>query len=387
MNVKKISLAIVTISKFSGAFFALLISLFLMQFLEKSELIDYVIKFASLTFVSSILSVGIDKNFVFEYTKNNSSKELSTFVFDKLILCSIFLLITIFYGLIIGHDIYIYAGLFLVFHETNLVLYQSKKQYLLYSLFNITKNVFIIISLVLLYYLDLLSVNNIGYVYLYVGVFYFLFFLLRIRGVRFLYVGIESIFKRLKWYYRFAVYELSKQIFSRMEVWLLAIYLSYEFIDVDQGASYSAALNLSKFIPIIISSLTVLIFPEISSKKIDSRSDKKYIGVIFLISFPLIILVAFFSGFIYPQFSELRVSFVIISIALLFSAMCDYFNLSCISQGLLEKSNKVYVVQSLLCPILSLIFVYFFGFYGLLFSYVLIRFLGLFGTFSLARLI
>ncbi|NMF49601.1 oligosaccharide flippase family protein [Pseudoalteromonas arctica] len=373
MNLYKAILSVGT-SRLVSAFIAFLTSVVIMNELSVTEYGDFYFYLSIITLATTLPSVGINNSYVFNCDTSLERKFISIKMLIALAL-SVCALILYILSLIPDQLIIVclITGFCLSIFDSHLSNLQCKKKFFSYAITLPLKNIVILITA--LFYLS--SFDNPVYIYSYLSVV-ILIILLFIYSKHINFKLNFSLFSKMAGNFYF--FEISSLIMIRSETWWLKYYSDGGQIDGKQLGIYGVAFTVCAVVSIVSTAINSALLPYVKNKP--SLLKIKNIIILFLLSSFFLVLFYFVTYLIVQYFFSEKYGEVIfylgpILLGMLFSFLAGFVRLELVNRNLNTYLNKVYTFQLLLTIILGGGLIAFFGIFGAITVFAVVRFIGL----------
>lgn len=258
-----------------------------------------------------------------------------------------------------------------------LVVLQAKKSFIKYSLFMPVKTT-IILAIVFLTstYLKEAEVQlifkNIAIIFM---IFYIVFVLFKINLHTF---DLKYNFSIYKDGFSFFVFDICAMLMMRAEVWILSLYSGLINLPKENIANYWAAFNFIMIVSIMGSTLANLVLPYIKESA-ESNFSKLNILIrkVIIIMFALLIISSLASYiastcFLSSSYKMLPYYVLSLGIGVFFAFLANIERLKLMGYGS-KGIDKIVINQFLISIICNLIFIFIFGIWGAVLTFIIVR--------------
>ena len=363
---------------------SMLVSLFLINVLTKSDYGSYYFYYALLTFSAQLPGIAINNGFAyqFQYTHNREDL-LYSYIGIKLAVFVLTMLIVL--GLSIAEIVTLMAtlaiavGLLFGLFDSSITIAQAKKKYRKFSLLQPVRNLLIVFGLGLAYLLsEELTVELILGVFLTIGL---ILVVLTVVDLSLLSIGglnWASIGELVQASRRFFIFEVSAVILARIEVWILGYFATIHVLTSADIAEYGAGFTFGLVFPIISSSITSILVTKIVPGTTLGQAVVRKLLAASAMALVFSVLYAFvayqLSRLIVPEkFTQLHWIIPMVTIGMWMSFCTNYARVSLLAHNSDRYMNAVYTGQVVIGIVLSFGFTGWFGLVGSVIAFCLIR--------------
>lgn len=351
-----------------------------MKNLSIDDFAEYSLVFTIYTAFCLLPNLGINNYMVLEegdkkiIEKNDNIKiYFAFFVFGAYLLKNLNIIDDIIFYAVAG-------GIFSSVIDYNLSKYQARKEFHKYSLMMPLRTLVFLLGVIFVFYANVnKSIINIFYITGLIYLCFYLFFFFRnIKLSFFCFKANLSIYALST---SFLVFELCALLMMRLEVWVLSFYSEYINLSKLDIANYWAAFNFIMIMSMVSSTLANVVLPYIKKNKENNFSSLKKIinKVSILMIFSLIISIFFsylMSIFYFDsnyKILPVYVFFLGLGVFVSFKANIERLKLMAGTEN--SKVNKFVIFQVLMSFLMNIVFIYFFGVWGAIFTFIIVRLL------------
>ncbi|WP_161419621.1 hypothetical protein [Acinetobacter haemolyticus] len=353
-----------------------------MKNLEVADFAEYSLAFTIYTAFCLLPNIGINNYIVIEegqstlIEKNNNIK----IYFSIIAIIAFFLN---YFGAL--NDLLFFAvagGIFGSVFDYALSKYQAKKQFLKYSIMMPTRTLLFFLGVLLVFYVyENKSVNEIFKISTLIYFVFYMFFVFKNFNKSFfnfkanlsLYVGSLS----------FLIFELCALLMMRSEVWVLSFYSEKINLPKSDIANYWAAFNFIMIISMLSSTLSNIVLPYIKKSKEDNFSSLS--GVVNKVSIIMIALLVLSSLLAYlmtvfyftSDYMNLPIYVLVLGVGIFASFLANIERLKLMVGEENKKVDRLVVFQVVFSLIMNFLFIYLWGIWGAIFTFIMVRVLSL----------
>lgn len=369
---------------FSVAFFrgltaliSFILILLLMHYLSIDSFSSFSFYYTCFTLCSVLPNIGINNSIVLDSENNDfKRKAINVRVYIGLIASFIFLFFLFFQK---NDMIFLYAciaGVLSSIFDMQLSFKQATKNIKSYAYFMPLKTglVFIIALLTIF-----LAENFVNYFFLNLLIFFGIVFFIWILFFRF--TELTNFVENIKIYklsQHILLFEFLALLMARSEIFILTFYETKNIIGKIDIASFWASYNFILIISMLGTTLSSVILPYMKENVNDYSAINKITNITFsimLVVILLVVLVSYLIGnYFLIQYSEIYIYILLMGLGVCFSFLSNVDRMKIISgAGSNSKANKIIIFQFLLSVVLNIVFIYIYGVWGAIFTFIFIR--------------
>ncbi len=274
------------------------------------------------------------------------------------------------------------GGIFGSIFDYNLSKYQAKKQFYKYAMMMPIRTLLFLIGVLIVFYVSKNgSVNDIFKISAFIFFVFYIFFVLRrinrnFFDLRFnlsLYIGSFS----------FVIFELCALLMMRSEVWVLSFYSEKINLPKSDIANYWAAFNFIMIISMLSSTLSNIVLPYIKNGREDNFSSLgKVVNKVSILMIGLLLLsslLAYIMSIFYfsNDYESLPIYVFVLGIGVFASFLANIERLKLMVGQENKKIDRLVVFQVFFSLIMNLLFIYLWGIWGAIFTFIMVRVLSL----------
>ncbi|HAV2914276.1 TPA: oligosaccharide flippase family protein [Acinetobacter baumannii] len=353
-----------------------------MKNLSVNDFAEYSFAFTIYTAFCLLPNIGINNYIVLEegrdklINKNNNIK-----IYFSIIVVAAFLLN--YFGFLSNLLFFAVAGgVFGSIFDYYLSRFQAKKQFLKYSIMMPVRTLFFFIGVLLVFYV--FNNKSVSEIFKISALIYFVFYTLFIlKNLNKDFFNLKSNLSLYIGSLSFLIFELCALLMMRSEVWVLSFYSEKIGLPKSDIANYWAAFNFIMIISMLSSTLSNVVLPYIKKSQENNFSSLK--GIVNKVSIIMVVLLILSSFLAYimtifyfnSDYSNLSVYVLVLGVGVFASFLANIERLKLMVGEKNKSVDRLVVFQVIFSIIMNLIFIYFLGIWGAIFTFIMVRVLSL----------
>lgn len=353
-----------------------------MKNLSVNDFAEYSFAFTIYTAFCLLPNIGINNYIVLEEGGDNLIKKNNNIkIYFSIIVVVAFLLN--YFGFLSNLLFFAVAGgVFGSIFDYYLSRFQAKKQFLKYSIMMPVRTLFFFIGVLLVFYV--FNNKSVSEIFKISALIYFVFYTLFIlKNLNKDFFNLKSNLSLYIGSLSFLIFELCALLMMRSEVWVLSFYSGKIGLPKSDIANYWAAFNFIMIISMLSSTLSNVVLPYIKKSQENNFSSLK--GVVNKVSIIMVVLLILSSFLAYimtifyfnSDYSNLPVYVLVLGVGVFASFLANIERLKLMVGEKNKSVDRLVVFQVIFSIIMNLIFIYFLGIWGAIFTFIMVRVLSL----------
>ncbi|MGO3920721.1 oligosaccharide flippase family protein [Acinetobacter venetianus] len=353
-----------------------------MKNLSVNDFAEYSFAFTIYTAFCLLPNIGINNYIVLEEGGDNLIKKNNNIkIYFSIIVVAAFLLN--YFGFLSNLLFFAVAGgVFGSIFDYYLSRFQAKKQFLKYSIMMPVRTLFFFIGVLLVFYV--FNNKSVSEIFKISALIYFVFYTLFIlKNLNKDFFNLKSNLSLYIGSLSFLIFELCALLMMRSEVWVLSFYSGKIGLPKSDIANYWAAFNFIMIISMLSSTLSNVVLPYIKKSQENNFSSLK--GIVNKVSIIMVVLLILSSFLAYimtifyfnSDYSNLPVYVLVLGVGVFASFLANIERLKLMVGEKNKSVDRLVVFQVIFSIIMNLIFIYFLGIWGAIFTFIMVRVLSL----------
>lgn len=353
-----------------------------MKNLSVNDFAEYSFAFTIYTAFCLLPNIGINNYIVLEEGGDNLIKKNNNIkIYFSIIVVAAFLLN--YFGFLSNLLFFAVAGgVFGSIFDYYLSRFQAKKQFLKYSIMMPVRTLFFFIGVLLVFYV--FNNKSVSEIFKISALIYFVFYTLFIlKNLNKDFFNLKSNLSLYIGSLSFLIFELCALLMMRSEVWVLSFYSGKIGLPKSDIANYWAAFNFIMIISMLSSTLSNMVLPYIKKSQENNFSSLK--GIVNKVSIIMVVLLILSSFLAYimtifyfnSDYSNLPVYVLVLGVGVFASFLANIERLKLMVGEKNKSVDRLVVFQVIFSIIMNLIFIYFLGIWGAIFTFIMVRVLSL----------